>query len=81
MTCGNVREESFGEIWEGSPVFATLRDDSRLGGKCGACEFRRVCMGCRARAYFETGNLMGEEPYCVYTPASMRKSQCEHPWG
>jgi len=45
-----------------------LRDESNLEGKCGACEYRKVCGGCRARAFSETGNIMGEEPYCVYEP-------------
>ena len=37
-------------------------------GKCGCCEFRNVCMGCRARAYAATGNYLDEEPFCVYEP-------------
>ncbi|MDV2482472.1 radical SAM protein [Methanoculleus sp. Wushi-C6] len=51
VAVGNVRETPFGEIWHGSPVFAALRDPDRLGGKCGECEYRRACGGCRARAY------------------------------
>ncbi len=47
-------------IWEGSPEFARLRDPNQLGGKCGACEFLRVCGGCRARAYSLTGDYLAE---------------------
>ena len=68
VEAGNVREQHFKEIWEESQTFATLRDLDGLEGKCGACEYRKVCEGCRARAYYETGNIMGEEPYCAYEP-------------
>lgn len=50
LAAGNVRERSFREIWETSPLLKGLRDPSLLQGKCGACEFRVVCSGCRARA-------------------------------
>ena len=49
-------------------VFNELRDTDKLEGKCGCCEFRNVCMGCRARAYAATGNYHDEEPFCVYQP-------------
>jgi radical SAM protein with 4Fe4S-binding SPASM domain len=72
VSAGNVRQQTFREVWEKSPVFARLRDDEQLGGKCGVCEFRRICMGCRARAFHEHDDFMAEEPYCVYTPAKLR---------
>lgn len=68
VTCGNVKEQAFEEIWNASPVFHTLRDFHNLTGKCGECEYRGLCMGCRARAYYATGDFMAEEPYCVYQP-------------
>jgi len=63
---GNIREQTFGEIWRTSKVFNDLRDTAKLKGKCGRCEFRAVCGGCRARAYAATGDYLEEEPYCVY---------------
>lgn len=72
LTAGNVREQAFPEIWKHSELFQTLRDDSKLEGKCGPCEFKNVCTGCRARAYATTGNYLTEEPYCVYTPHRLR---------
>jgi len=48
---GNVRENTFRDIWENSPVFRDLRDLKKYEGKCGRCEYIRVCGGCRARAY------------------------------
>jgi len=68
LDCGNVREQSFADIWDSAEVFATLRDDDQLEGKCGDCEYRRVCGGCRARAFEATGNFMAEEPLCGYLP-------------
>lgn len=66
LNCGNVREKSFGEIWENSEVFKNLRNTDGYRGKCGRCEFRKVCGGCRARAYESLGDYMAEEPYCIY---------------
>jgi heme b synthase len=68
LNCGNVREKSFKEIWETSPVFQNLRNTDSYQGKCGRCEFRKVCGGCRARAYESLGDYMAEEPYCIYEP-------------
>jgi len=68
LDCGNVRKQSFKEIWENSPVFFNLRNTDGYQGKCGICEYRKVCGGCRARAYECLGDYMGEEPYCIYEP-------------
>ncbi len=65
---GDLRKQSFADIWEKSVVFNQLRDTNNLEGKCGCCEFRNICMGCRARAYAATGNYLDEEPFCVYEP-------------
>src|SRR5215472_167153 len=65
---GDLKKQSFAEIWESSFVFNQLRDVNNLNGKCGCCEFRNVCMGCRARAFAATGNYLDEEPFCVYQP-------------
>ncbi len=51
LNLGNIREKSFKDIWFNSEVFIALRDFDRLKGKCGVCEYRDVCGGCRARAY------------------------------
>jgi len=70
---GNILETNFQNIWEESEVFTRLRDYDALEGKCGICEYKRVCGGCRARAFEATGNYMAEEPYCVYEPKKMAK--------
>jgi len=72
VKCGDIREQEIGEIWMSSPVFQELRNPDNLKGKCGVCEYRRICMGCRARAYAETGDYLAEEPYCTYIPRGLR---------
>ena len=64
---GDLTTQSFGEIWDGSPVFRALRGGT-FGGKCGRCEYRVVCGGCRARAYAESGDLLGPDESCTYEP-------------
>lgn len=68
VQCGDITQTSFSHVWNHSPVFLKLRDFKQLEGKCGACEYRAVCGGCRARAYEATGNVMAEEPLCAYQP-------------
>ncbi|MFP4158460.1 MAG: heme b synthase [Desulfobacterales bacterium] len=74
VNCGDVTRESFADIWRNSEVFQSLRDFDRLKGKCGACEYKKVCGGCRARAYEATGDLLEEEPLCTYEPAVKKRS-------
>ena len=65
---GNVRRQKLKDIWESSPVFLKLRDSSAYQGRCGRCEYMRVCGGCRARAFERSGDFMAEEPLCIYQP-------------
>jgi heme b synthase len=65
---GNIREKSLREIWEKSVLFQRLRNFSEYKGRCGHCEYIRVCGGCRARAFEKTGDILSEEPLCIYTP-------------
>ena len=67
---GNVRERSLGEIWRDAELFRKLRSHSEYEGKCGLCEFVRVCGGCRARAFEATGNPLAQEPLCAHIPRS-----------
>lgn len=77
VAAGDIRRQPFREIWEGSPVFADLRrfPDDGEGGKCGLCEFRKVCSGCRARAYGMVGDYLAEELFCLYTPRQLQSLQ------
>ncbi|MDP2960491.1 MAG: heme b synthase [candidate division Zixibacteria bacterium] len=75
--CGDIRKKPFSYIWENSEVFKRIRDIDSYGGRCGYCEYRKVCGGCRARAYGITGDYLAEEPYCVYQPKAKRRVQIE----
>ncbi len=68
VEAGNVRRESFANIWHNSTLFAEMRDPDLLGGKCGICQFKSLCGGCRARAYGVVGDYLAEEPFCAYEP-------------
>ena len=68
LACGNIKRAPFGVIWKESEVFKALRNYNNLKGKCGRCEYRKVCGGCRARAYEATGDYLAEEPLCMYQP-------------
>ena len=70
IPAGNIRESSFGQIWADSPLFHELRDLSNIKGKCGVCEYKWACGGCRARAYEATGDYLEAEPYCIYQPTA-----------
>jgi AdoMet-dependent heme synthase len=69
VAAGNLRETSFADLWRGAPVFADLREP-KLGGRCGACEFSKLCGGCRCRAYATYGDYLAEDPACGYQPGT-----------
>lgn len=64
---GSIRQKPFAQIWQNAPMFEALREP-RLEGRCGACEYRVLCGGCRARPLARDGNLMGEDFLCAYEP-------------
>ncbi|MFG3496628.1 TIGR04053 family radical SAM/SPASM domain-containing protein [Streptomyces sp. NPDC047886] len=70
LGAGSVRTRPLPEIYRESELFVGLRDPDRLGGKCGRCEFRRLCGGSRSRAHAVTGDPYAEEPWCAYVPGS-----------
>lgn len=74
LDCGNVQKQRFADIWINSAVFFNLRDYSKYGGKCGRCEFIKVCGGCRARAFEATGDYLAEEPLCMHQPGRPPKN-------
>ena len=73
LDCGDVTRTPFKEIWNHSKHFLSLRNYDNLTGKCGCCEYKRVCGGCRARAYEATGDYLSEEPLCTYQPVSKKE--------
>jgi AdoMet-dependent heme synthase len=69
VSAGNLRTTGFAELWRSAPVFSDLRDP-KLGGRCGACEFSKVCGGCRCRAFATYGDYLAEDPACGYQPGA-----------
>jgi radical SAM protein with 4Fe4S-binding SPASM domain len=77
---GNIREKPFKQIWFNSEMFKILRDFDALKGKCGKCEYRAVCGGCRARAYGLSSDFID---YCgdLHEPAELKGDYLtEDPW-
>jgi len=68
ICAGNIKSNELLDIYRDSPVFRSLRKPDELKGKCGYCEFRKLCGGSRARTYALTGDYMESEPLCSYQP-------------
>ena len=66
---GSIRDKAFADIWRDAPMFNQLREP-KLEGRCGACEYSKLCGGCRARPFARDGELMGEDFLCGYQPGS-----------
>jgi radical SAM protein with 4Fe4S-binding SPASM domain len=64
---GSIRTAKFWDIWDQTPTFQSLRNPE-LQGKCGSCEFQKLCGGCRARPLALGGDLMDTDPWCAYMP-------------
>ena len=70
LAAGNVRRDDVVDVYRNHPVFRSLRDPSRLKGRCGRCEYREVCGGQRGRAYGVTGDYLETDPACAYQPGA-----------
>jgi radical SAM protein with 4Fe4S-binding SPASM domain len=68
VTAGNVRTDSLVDVYRNSSLFRVLRDPEARLGKCGRCEYTKICGGSRARAYALTGNYLEADPRCTYQP-------------
>lgn len=75
LHCGNVTLTPFHEIYRDSPVFRELRRPWEFEGKCGVCEFNRLCGGSRSTAYAMTGNHLASDPTCAYVPPAWQLQQ------
>lgn len=73
---GNIKNQSIKSIWDwmqSSEFFARVRDKNYLKGKCGVCEYKDICGGCRTSALFFTGDILGPDPQCAYIPKELRE--------
>jgi radical SAM protein with 4Fe4S-binding SPASM domain len=71
ISAGNIRYRSLGAIFRGGDLFVALREPSNLKGKCGRCEFARICGGSRARSFAATGDVFATDPLCAYEPGTL----------
>lgn len=72
IPCGHASE--LARVYREHPLFVALRDPERLEGKCGVCEWKRICGGSRARAYAVHGDPLAAEPWCAYQPRAQSAS-------
>lgn len=75
LPCGDLRQSvyDFPKAYLESTIFNRVRARANYLGKCGLCEFRGVCGGCRARAYAHSGDYLGAEPTCVHAPRRLTR--------
>jgi radical SAM protein with 4Fe4S-binding SPASM domain len=71
LAVGDLRERSFSEIWTTAPTLLALRDPAQLKGRCGRCEYKELCGGCRCRAYARYQDVLEEDPACSYEPTGI----------
>ncbi len=73
---GNIKTQSLQSIWDnmqGSEFFSKVRNRANLKGKCGVCEYKNICGGCRTTALYFTSDILGPDPQCSYIPRVMRE--------
>ena len=75
---GNIKDKSLGDIWnamQSNELFCRVKDKANIKGKCGVCEYKELCGGCRSAALFYTGDILGSDPRCAYIPAALCKNK------
>ncbi len=68
VNCGNIRQKSFQQVIDESDTFQKILNRKELKGKCGRCRYQFTCGGCRAMAYYHSGDIMNEDPTCFFEP-------------
>jgi AdoMet-dependent heme synthase len=72
---GNVKNKPIKEIWaemQNSAFFKEVKNKANIKGKCGVCEYKDLCGGCRSAALFYTGDILGSDLRCAYIPKVLR---------
>ena len=75
MSGGNVYKESLYDILYNSDLFKNIVDRTKLKGKCGTCKYNYTCGGCRVMAYYQSGDVMAEDPTCFIEDLSEEELQ------
>jgi radical SAM protein with 4Fe4S-binding SPASM domain len=71
LSVGNVKAQHVVRLYREAPLLVRLRDPARLKGRCGACEYRAICGGSRARAWAATGDPFEADALCPYQPPTI----------
>ena len=74
ISAGSIRQQNLQQIYQHAPLFVELRNHELLKGKCGACNYKVKCGGCRARAFSTCKDYLEEEPYCIYKPQNLKST-------
>ena len=61
---GNVRTDKLSEVWQHNNELKLLRNRNNLTGKCGECNYKFICGGCRVSSFNNDGQLMGADNDC-----------------
>nr|WP_290665443.1 TIGR04053 family radical SAM/SPASM domain-containing protein [Ardenticatena sp.] len=77
IVVGNVRRDDPVDVYRNHALFRALRTPDMFKGKCGVCEFRKVCGGSRARAYAATGDPLESDPLCAYIPPAWQAQHAQ----
>ena len=75
---GNVKNKSLKQIWDdmqSNTFFAEIKNKSKIKGKCGVCEYKDICGGCRSAALYYTGDIFGSDLRCAYVPQKLRRKK------
>ena len=62
---GNILTDNLLEVWGHNKTLNLIRDRNNWKGKCGTCEYKIQCGGCRARPYIQSGDLLESDPTCL----------------
>jgi radical SAM protein with 4Fe4S-binding SPASM domain len=68
LSAGNIHQTDLETLWNDSTLFKNFRDFSKYKDRCGACEYIKICGGCRARAYMMEGDAFKSDPFCQHVP-------------
>ncbi len=62
ISCGNILKQNLKEILQNADMLKIKNRE--LKGKCGKCQYKLICGGCRAAAYQISGDFLEEDSEC-----------------
>jgi len=64
LSVGNILKDDLRQA-ASHPLIQAIAQKNGLKGACGACKYKRLCGGCRAKPYIIEGDIMGEDKTCM----------------